>query len=68
MTLLEIVPLSYMVFGIPYHPITMVLRGSITIKHGIISVMISTTTLLKLMSSVIDWDILDHQVSLELDY
>ena len=62
------VPLGCHVMDILYHLITMVLWGSITIMDGVISVMITTIVLLKLMLFVINWDILEHQVTLELDY
>ena len=52
---------------LPHHSITMVLLESITIMDGVISVMITTTVNMKLMSSVINWDILESLLTLELD-
>ena len=51
----------------PHPPITMVLYRFISMDNGVISVMTHTMINMKLMSSVINWDILELQVTLELD-
>ena len=51
----------------PHPPITMVLYRFILMDNGVISVMTHTMINMKLMSSVINWDILELQVTLELD-